>query len=277
MTMKITEINTETEDEEEKQDLEILSTLINECSNEYTEKGTVYYLACEKYLRKQMCGIRAFKKRNCGLTLTNLKCGSLITEYKLVLGVQGSDPDRISTGHAGDVIKDEIINGSLGAFAVDITSFNSTSKGTTTEPKATKKPPQAEFNVYVIVKMEYTWYEFCKIEEHFRKTIADRSHNMKGEKLETTDIFIVNRENCVMPDKTKEGIDVWFVALGSDADEVTIQIGKDLKDLLESGQLRKLGNLFEDRVNLSLFIYLSTPKGPAIIFGSGWHRREKGW
>jgi hypothetical protein len=74
---------------------------------------------------------------------------------------------------------------------------------------------------------------------------------MKGEKLETTDIFIVNRENCAMPDKTKEGIDVWFVALGSDADKVTIQIGEDLKDLLESRHLGKLGNLFEDRVNLS--------------------------
>jgi hypothetical protein len=100
---------------------------------------------------------------------------------------------------------------------------------------------------------------------------------MKGEKLETTDIFIVNRENCAMPDKTKEGIDVWFVALGSDADEVTIQIGEDLKDLLESGQLRKLGNLFENRVNLSLFIYRPLIKRPVIIFGGGWHRREKGW
>ncbi|CAB4040570.1 Hypothetical predicted protein, partial [Paramuricea clavata] len=228
--MRITKINTETGDKEEKQ---TLSKLINECSDEYTEKRTVYYITFQKYLKKQICGIRAFKKTDCRLTIINLKCGSLITEYKLVLGVHGSDPRGISTGHAGDVIKDEIENGSLGEFTVD--KFNSTFN------------ENIPINVYVIITMKkYTWYDFCKIEELFREKIAERSYDMEGQKLETTDIFIVNGEmNCATPDTTKEGIDVWLVALGSDA--VTIQIGNDLKDLLDSGQLRKLGHLFEDR------------------------------
>ena len=273
--MTITKSNTEIGDEEEKQ---VCSALINECSDEHTEKDSPYYSACQKYLENQMCSISAFKETDCRLTITDLKCGSLITEYKLVLGVRGPDPSGILTGGAGDIIRDEIKDGSIGALAIDKTSFNSTFKGNILEPEATKKPPRAKFNVYVIVTMEYTWYEFCKIEEHFREKIAERSYNTKGEKLKTTDILIVNSEkNCAKQDKTKEGIDVWVVALGSDADEVTIQIGKDLKDLLESGQLTKLGNLFENRVNLSLFIYRPLIKGPVIIFGGGWHRREKGW
>jgi hypothetical protein len=272
--MKITEINTENGDTEEKQRC---SELINECSDENTKKGTVYYSACQKYLKNQMCGIIAFKKTDCGLTITSLKCGSLITEYQLVLGVTGSDPRGILTGGAGDIIRDEIKYGSLSALVIDTTSFNSTFEVNIHKPNATEKQP--EFDVYIIVTMEYTWYEFCKIEEHFRETIADRSYNMKGEKLKTIDIFIVNSEiNCAMPDKTKEGIDVWLVALGLDADKVTIQIGEDLKDLFDSRQLRKLGNLFEDKVNLrfNLYdcmantliatpIYLLTPKGHVII------------
>ncbi|CAB4042057.1 Hypothetical predicted protein, partial [Paramuricea clavata] len=244
--MTITKSNTEIEDEEEKQ---VCSVAINECSDEHTEKDSPYYSACQKYLENQICGISAFKETDCRLTITDLKCGSLITEHKLVLGVRGSDPSGILIGSAGKVIRDEIKDGSLGALAIDTTSFNSTFKGNVREPKSTKKPPQVEFNVYVIVTMEYTWYEFCKIKEHFRETIASRSYDMKGKKLKTTDIFIVNSEtNCAMPaDKTKEGIDVWLVALGSDADKVTIQIGNDLKDLLDSRQLTKLGNLFEDR------------------------------
>ena len=90
--------------------------------------------------------------------------------------------------------------------------------------------------------MEYTWYNFCKVEEHFREKIAEISHD----KLNATDIFIVNGEkNCANPNKTKEVIDVWFVALGSDAK--TIQIGNDLKD---SRQLSKLGSNFETKVML---------------------------
>jgi hypothetical protein len=97
--------------------------------------------------------------------------------------------------------------------------------------------------------MEYTWFEFCKVEKDFREEIAAISHDLKGRQLNASDILIVNIErNCANPNKTKQGIDVWFVALGSDA--VTIQIGNDLKDLLDSRQLGKLGNRFETKVML---------------------------
>jgi hypothetical protein len=80
---------------------------------------------------------------------------------------------------------------------------------------------------------------------------------LNGEQLKATDIFIVNRErNCGNPNKTNEVIGVWFVALGSDADKVTIQIGNDLKDLLDSRQLRKLGNLFETKVMLRFMFFV---------------------
>ena len=94
--------------------------------------------------------------------------------------------------------------------------------------------------------MEYTWYNFCKVEEHFREKIAEISHDLKGRQLNAIDIFIVNGErNCANPNKTKEGIDVWFVVLGSEA--ITKQIGNDLKD---PRQLSKLGSHFETKVTL---------------------------
>ena len=250
--MKLTEINIKP-GEKENQDLAILSTLINECSNEYTKEGGVHYITFQSYLKEQICGIEEFKDKECELTITKLECGSVITDYNLVLGVEGSDPSGISNDKGADVVKDEIKNGKLGAFSVDKTTFNSTSKGKGSKPEPTKEPPQPEFNVYVIVTMEYTWKEFCgPVEGHFRERIAERSYDTNSEKLKDTDIFIVNsKRNCANPDDTKEGIDVWFVALGSDADEVTIQIGNDLKELLDSRQLRKLGNLFKDRVNIT--------------------------
>ena len=254
--MTLTEINTNARNEGENQTLQILSTLINQCSDEYTEEGNIHYFTFQKYLKKQICHIRAFKKEKCGLKITSLRCGSLITEYRLVLGVHGFDPSGISKKKAGHVIEDEIKDGSLGAFAVDTDSFKSTPEGIIAKPKATEEHPQGKLNVYVIVTMKYTWYEFCKVEEHFREKIAERSHDLKGVQLKATDIFIVNSErNCGNPNKTREVIGVWVVALGSDSDKVTVQIGNDLKDLLDSRQLRKLGNKFETKVMLR-FIFL---------------------
>ncbi len=250
ISMTLTEINADAQNKSEEQTFKILHTLISECSEEYTKERTIYYITFEAYLKKQICGIKAFENEECELTITKLECGSLITESKLVLGVKGPDPDGISKGEAGNVIKGEIENGKLGVFAVNKTSFNSTKKGETSKLEPTKKPPVAEPNVYVIVRMKYTWHEFCGVvEKRFRERIAERSHNVTGKKLKSTDIFIVNsKRNCANPDNTKEVIAVWFVALGSDANEVTIQIGNDLKNLLDSRQLRKLGNQFETRV-----------------------------
>ena len=247
--MTLTNINTEAKNEDEKQELEILSILLNECSDELTRENSIYYITCQKYLRKQICGIDAFKDK-CELTLTDLDCGSLNTKYNLVLGVRGADPDGISKGKATDVIKDEIKGGKLGAFAVSNTSFYSTFKNDTTKPDPTEEPPQAEPNVYVIVTLEYTWRDFCgSVGEHLKERIADRSYDVEGEKLKPTDIYIVNKErNCINPDDKNEGIDVWIAAIGKDADKITIQIGEDLKDLLDTRQTRKLGNLFEGKV-----------------------------
>ena len=247
--MTLTEINTNTQNEKEKQDLEIISTLINECSEEYTKEGEIHFITFQEYFEKQVCDIEKFKDKDCELTITKLKCGSLITYSTLVLGVEGSDPDGISKGKAGDVIENEIEVGKLGAFTVNKTSFNSTDNGEIDQPTTAPQQPYVP-SVYVIVTMEYTWHEFCKVEEIFREKIAKRSYDIKGNKLQPSDIYIVNNEKCDGPDKTKEGIDVWIVALGEDQDEVTKKIGYDLMDLLDSRQLRKLGNHFENRASI---------------------------
>ena len=257
--MTITNVNTETQDEDKEGELQILSTLLKECSDEHTKKTTIYYITCQSYLKEQVCGIDSFSKTQltCELTLTELKCGSLKTKYNLVLGVQGSDPYRISQGGAGKVIENEIKDSKLGAFGVEEASFNSTSRKTS-KPDPTKEPPQAEPNVYVILTLDYTWREFCTrgVNQHLKERIAERSYSIKGEQLKPADIYIVNKErNCKNPDDESKGIDVWLAAIGEDQDKVTIQIGKDLKDLLDSRQTRKLGNLFEDKVqsNFKLF------------------------
>ena len=252
--MTLTNIKKKTTDENEQQDLEILSVLFNECSNELTKQNNIYYITCQKYLKKQICGVDAFKDNECELTLTELECGSLKTKYNLVLGVQGPDPDGISKGKATNVIEDEIKGGKLGAFAVSNTSFNYTFKNKTTKPEPTEEPPQAEPNVYVIVTLEYTWRDFCgSVGEHLKERIAERSYNVEGEKLKPTDIYIVNKErNCINPDDKNEGIDVWIAAIGKDADKITIQIGEDLKDLLDTRQTRKLGNLFKGKVQCTV-------------------------
>ena len=252
--MTLTNINTEPKNEDEKQELEILSFLLNECSDELKKENSIYYITCQKYLKKQICGVDAFEDDKCELTLTELACGSLNTKYNLVLGVEGPDPHGISKGKATDVIKGEIEDGKLGAFAVSITSFNSTFKRDTTKPDPTEKPAQAEPNVYVIVTLEYTWRDFCgSVGEHLKERIAERSYNVEGEKLKPTEIYIVNNErNCINPDDKNEGIDVWIAAIGKDADKITIQIGEDLKDLLDTRQTRKLGNLFKGKVQCTV-------------------------
>ena len=61
---------------------------------------------------------------------------------------------------------------------------------------------------------------------------------------------------------TNKTIDVWFVALGSDTDEVTIKIGNDLKNLLESKQLIKLGDLLKDKIIKIAFGGKNAPQSP---------------
>jgi hypothetical protein len=243
ISMRVTEIKVSNENP----DFELISTLVNECSDEYTKKEGVHYIRFQEYLKDQVCGIEEFKDEECELTITKLTCGSLVTDYKLVLGVQGSDPSGISEGKAGDVVKKEIETG-LGGLTVDKTSFNyNTTKETTSPPTPTPEPPEQP--VYVIVSMKYTWEEFCHVKELFKEKIAARSYDLQGKKLKPSDIYIVNDQKCKNADNSKTGIDVWIVALpGKDQDKVTIQIGEDLKELLDSRQLRKLGNHFENRV-----------------------------
>ena len=250
MTLTIINIEIGKENEKQKQKMEILRQLLDNCSEKYTRRGSIHFFTFQNYWKSQICGIHAFLKQECRLTVTKLKCGSLITESKLVLGVRGSDPSGISDNNAGNVIQDKIQNGTLGAFEVDVKSFVSESKGQTRKPEPTAKPPVPEPDVYVIVTMKYTWSNFCGgVEQKFREIIAGRTLDLTGNKLKPIDIFIVNEErNCGNPDDTKQTIDVWFSVIGSDADEVTIQVGMDLKNLLESKQLGKLGKLFEDKV-----------------------------
>ena len=244
MKITLTEINTETEKNGQEQTLKIVSKLISDCSEDKTMKSSIYYIKFQAYLKDEICGIRSLKATKCELTVTILKCGSLIANYTLVLEVDGSELG----GNAGEIIKDEIENGTLGAFSVKNGSFFWTSKNITAKPKPSKKPPQAKLNAYVIVTMNCTWHLFCmKIGEDFREAIANTLSRLKGQKIEPSGIFIVNSEaDCRDPNNKTEIIKVRFVILESDED--TIRIGKHLKDLAKTGQLGRLGPTFEDKV-----------------------------
>ncbi|XP_028408151.1 tyrosine-protein phosphatase non-receptor type 20-like [Dendronephthya gigantea] len=266
--MTLTKINTESsgQTEEQKQESKILRQLLDDCSKEYTEKRSIHFFTFQNYWKSQICGIDAFAKQECSLTVEDLKCGSLITKSKLVFGVKGPDPNGISKKNAGNVVQDKIQDGTLGAFEVDVKSFMSDPKGQTSMPEPTEKPSVPEPNVYVIVTMKYTWKEFCTvIKEHFREKIAERSYDQKGNQLKPTDIYIVNgAKNCANPDHNIEEIDVWFSVIGPDADEVTIAAGEGLKDLLDTGLLRKLGNLFEDKITNVKFGGKKAPKPESL-------------
>ena len=249
-SITFTEIKTETSslDVDEKRNVKILLVLFNKCSKEYTREKTIWYITFQAYLKSKICGMDEFGEdlKGCELTVIILECGSLTTKFKVVFKVQGPDPSGISKGNASKVIEKK---GKVGVLIIDNNSFSSSYDENISKPGPTIVP-QAKPDVYVIVTMAYTWYEFCRsVEAHFIEEIARRSYDLQGNKLEPSDIYIVNKQrNCAKPDRSREDIEVWFVAIGEDADQVTIKIGNDLKDLVDAGRTDKLGNLLEGKV-----------------------------
>ena len=239
----------------DKNDIEVLNYLVTKCSPKYTQRGSIYFVTFQSYITSAICGLYSSLNEFCSVRVTNLKCGSVIGNYSVTLGVDSSLSNDITNGSGYNNIKQQIQKGALGAFEAKNSSFVLTKyTPRVTKPDAPDKKA-VKYKVFVIVTLGYTWKEFCVVEEHFKERIADR-----WQAIEPNNIYIINHnENCDKPNNHDEEIKVRFVVIGKDQEKLTIMVGKDLIDLVNSGLTRKLGNLFENKVKYAIYKYSLTP------------------